>query len=144
MIVYDLVCEGSHTFEGWFASAEAFDTQCSSGLLSCPVCATHAVRRLPPAPYLNTGAAAPAPRAQAAEEVAALEQLRQRLVAYVLEHTEDVGRGFTEEARRIHRQEAAQRAIRGQATRAEVTELREEGVEVLALPLPPVPPDRTH
>ena len=59
----------------------------------------------------------------------AVDRLRRWVAA-----TEDVGRGFADEARRIHNQEAPERAIRGVATPAEARALVEEGVPVLPLP----------
>ena len=54
----------------------------------------------------------------------------------IIESTEDVGDRFAEEARRIHYSEAPERAIRGSTSREEAVALREEGIEVLALPMP--------
>jgi hypothetical protein len=48
--------------------------------------------------------------------------------------TEDVGPAFAEEARRIHNQDAPERAIRGVTTPAEARALVEEGIPVLPLP----------
>ena len=48
-----------------------------------------------------------------------------------------VGGRFAEEARRIHAEEAPQRAIRGTATGEQTRELIEEGIPVLPLPIPP-------
>ena len=55
----------------------------------------------------------------------------------MIESTENVGREFPEQARRIHYGESPRRSIRGQASREEAEELREEGIEVLSLPVPP-------
>ena len=55
----------------------------------------------------------------------------------LIESTENVGREFPEQARRIHYGESPRRSIRGQASREEAEELREEGIEVLSLPVPP-------
>ncbi|PKO50165.1 MAG: DUF1178 domain-containing protein, partial [Betaproteobacteria bacterium HGW-Betaproteobacteria-21] len=54
MIVLDLVCPQDHRFEGWFASASAFDDQLRRRLVSCPVCGASDVRRMPSAPYVQT------------------------------------------------------------------------------------------
>ena len=54
----------------------------------------------------------------------------------MLANTEDVGERFADEARRIHYGEAAERGIRGQATPDEREALRDEGIEVMPLPLP--------
>ena len=59
-----------------------------------------------------------------------------RAVRQVLSHTEDVGERFPEEARRIHYGEVEERGIRGRATKEDADALREEGIEVMALPLP--------
>lgn len=58
------------------------------------------------------------------------------MVRHVLAHTEDVGPQFAEEARKIHYGESQARHIRGQATREETEALLDEGIEVLALPVP--------
>jgi hypothetical protein len=52
----------------------------------------------------------------------------------IVRAAEDVGRRFPEEARRIHYDEAPARPIRGQASREETAELREEGIDVSPLP----------
>ena len=54
----------------------------------------------------------------------------------VLEKTEDVGERFPEEARRIHYGEIEERGIRGQATADEAKALKDEGIDVVALPVP--------
>jgi hypothetical protein len=50
--------------------------------------------------------------------------------------TEDVGERFPEEARRIHYGEAEARGIRGKASAEDAQALREEGIEVVSLPMP--------
>jgi hypothetical protein len=59
------------------------------------------------------------------------------VVETLLEKTVDVGRAFPEEARKIHYKEAPERAIRGTATANEVEALRDEGIEVMSLPIAP-------
>ncbi len=66
-----------------------------------------------------------------AEQAAFLAALR-----HVIKHTEDVGERFADEARRIHYGDAEARNIRGQASLREASELMEEGIEVMPLPLP--------
>ena len=52
-------------------------------------------------------------------------------------HTDDVGTKFAEVARAMHAGDEPERAIRGQATSAEVEALLEEGVGVLPMPAAP-------
>ena len=140
MKVLDLACAQDHRFEGWFDSDEDEASQRERGLLSCPLCGDVDIRRLPSAPRLNLGAAAPA---QATDQTLALpapgdmQAQWLRAVRHMLAHTEDVGERFADEARRIHYGEVPQRGIRGQATPDDAESLREEGIEVMSLPLPP-------
>ena len=56
-------------------------------------------------------------------------------VRHMLEHTDDVGERFPEEARRIHYGETEARGIRGQATPNERRALLDEGIEIMSVPL---------
>ena len=143
MIVYDLLCDNAHRFEGWFASAEAFAHQHEAGGLSCPMCGSSSVHKQLSAPYVQTkGGETGQPAVMADPEL--LETMRRKLIEVILENTEDVGQRFPEEARAIHYKDAPERAIRGVASAAETRALREEGVEVFALPGPALPKDKLH
>ena len=45
MIKYQLICDLTHEFEGWFQTGDAFDAQNEAGLVTCPVCDSVKVRR---------------------------------------------------------------------------------------------------
>ena len=45
MIKYQLICDLTHEFEGWFQTGDAFDAQNQAGLVTCPVCDSVKVRR---------------------------------------------------------------------------------------------------
>lgn len=134
MKVFNLACEHDHPFEGWFASAEDYDDQLGRGLLECPVCASRQVRKMLSAPRLNLSSAESASATAPTPEAAQAMMLR--LARHLVKNTEDVGERFAEEARRIHYKEAPERGIRGQASPEEARELAQEGIEVLALPIP--------
>lgn len=137
MIVFDLICREQHRFEGWFASGEEFTAQQSRGLLACPVCGGAHVEKLPTAKIRKQSEAAAPAQAGAPQTQEAVKVEASRIIDYILTHSEDVGKGFAEEARRIYYQESPQRSIRGVATRAEAEDLHEEGVPVFSLPVPP-------
>lgn len=155
MLVLNLGCAQGHCFEGWFGSAQDFESQQTRGLVSCPVCASAEVQRLPSAPRLNVAhlrqeKASTAPR-QASEQppgppaeqgartpeaaaVSSLQQAALQALRQVMAKTEDVGERFAEEARRMHYGETEERAIRGRASREDALALVEEGIELIALP----------
>ena len=143
MKVLDLLCSRDHRFEGWFGSEEDFILQGHRGLLECPMCGDKSIARVPSAPRLNvSGAREPAkqpdsPSGPAAEPVNhTTPAVWLRAVQHVLATTVDVGDRFADEARRIHYGETNERPIRGRATPEEAESLRDEGIEVMALPLP--------
>jgi hypothetical protein len=144
MKVLNLRCSNGHGFEGWFASDDEFMEQNGSGLLQCPLCADSVVTRLPTAPRLNLSGAredtSPAAAVVAPPSpehpLQDLQAVWLRAVRHVLANTEDVGERFAEEARRIHYGEAAERGIRGQVSHEQRDELIDEGIEIIALPLP--------
>ena len=135
MKVIDLRCHNGHGFEGWFASDEEFLEQNGRRMIACPLCDDSVIVRLPSAPRLNLSGAR---EVVAAEPVAQVDVQAQwlRAVRHVLANTEDVGERFANEARRIHYGDAAERGIRGQATPGEREALRDEGIEVMPLPVP--------
>lgn len=137
MKVLNLRCANGHGFEGWFASEDEFLEQNGRGLVECPLCADRVITRLPSAPRLNlSGAREPAPP-QAAPVKADLQAQWLEAVRHAIAHTDDVGERFAEEARRIHYGEVEARGIRGRATPDEREALRDEGIEVFSLPIPP-------
>ena len=139
MKVLDLQCPHDHRFEGWFASADDFESQLSRKLVACPICGATEVSRLPSAPRLNLSGATSASNAskeKAAADAGELQAHLMRALREVLEKTENVGDRFAEEARRIHYNEAPARSIRGVTTPEDARALVEEGIDVMPLPVP--------
>ena len=137
MKVFNLSCDLEHAFEGWFASHEDFDRQSAAGLVTCPVCGSHAVQKLLSAPRLNiSGAQEPAVAKEpvALPNEAAMRSMLAQMARHIVASTEDVGERFPEEARRIHYEEAPRRSIRGVASKDEAAALEDEGIDVMPLP----------
>ncbi len=138
MIHYRLRCSAAHEFEGWFPSIEAFDAQAAGGLVVCPHCDDTDVTRALMAPRIATNrelvpvrhTAGPAP-------VNVRAQLR-RLRAEIEASCDDVGDDFAAEARRIHDGEAPRRGIYGQTTPDEAEALRDDGIDIAAIPWVPL------
>ena len=152
MIVFDLLCGEGHRFEGWFGSAEDFASQRDRKLLSCPSCGSAKVKRVPSATRANLGAPEPksqprpakapaapvkTPDMEGKDPFAVAQMLYSRMLDELLTKSEDVGKEFPAEARKIFYNESPARAIRGQATNEQHQELLEEGIPVARLPVPP-------
>ena len=145
MIKFALACDKGHGFESWFPDGAAYQKQARRGLIACPQCGSTRVEKAIMAPAV-VGAGRPErePSAEAPVAVALIDE-RQRALREAVRNlrreieanTDDVGAKFPEIARAIHTGEAPKRAIRGQASRAEVEALLEEGVGVLPMPFAP-------
>ena len=151
MIRYSLVCDKGHTFESWFANSAAYDKQAKRKLVACPLCDSVKVEKAIMAPRLarkdkSTSmpepVEAPAPAAppmpvmispQEREFRAKLKELRDHLTA----NSDDVGKKFPEEARKMHYGEIEHRSIYGEATAEDAKALHEEGIEFHPLPVLP-------
>ena len=166
MIVFTLRCRDGHEFETWFRDGATYERQARRGLVTCPECGSTEVEKAvmaprlgrstksdptprenqhretqheaqpeagPEAPAAPPAAATPDPAPTPAEFRRALQVLRN----YVETNCENVGKGFAEEARRIHKGEAKARGIYGDATPAEAEKLAEDGIEVAAIPWVP-------
>ena len=158
MIRYALRCERDHTFESWFQSSSAFDSQVKRKLVACPVCESTKVEKAimapqvvsqrgretapaaaavpEPQPEVSAPGAQPLVMAQERELRAKLRELRDHIV----KNADNVGEHFPNEARKMHYGEIDHRPIYGEASPEEARALIDEGVEVS--PLPVLPEDR--
>jgi hypothetical protein len=154
MIKYDLRCERGHSFESWFQSSSAYDSQHKRKLVTCPTCSSAKVEKAIMAPRLagtkkrgktpepattespSTASPAPLMMAQERELRAKLKELRD----HVVKNADNVGEQFPNEARKMHYGDIEHRPIYGEASPDEAKSLVEEGIEVM--PLPVLPEDR--
>lgn len=152
MIIYDLICDSSHEFEGWFKNADDMVSQQSAGLLTCPFCDSENITKKPSAVRLGkkSNSLQVVPSAvnqqiavgdgQSSEKFAQLQKMLGQVHSYIEHNFKDVGNRFSEEAISIHRGEKDPDNIRGIASHEQIREMAKEGIE--ALPLPPKPIDR--
>jgi hypothetical protein len=148
MIRYDLICENGHEFDGWFSDSASYDAQAARGLVECTHCCSTRIKKQLMAPRVaakSNKRDVSAPQPMAAPMVAGpvdprmaeMMNIVRAYRAHVMEHSENVGPRFAEEARKIHYKEADARGIYGQATPDEAKDLLEEGIDVHPLPILP-------
>ncbi len=133
MIVFDLQCDARHGFEAWFASSAAYESQRTGGLIACPYCAS-----------TDVGKAVMAPRIAPKGGEMSMSDVLPKLAALQAEMLKDstwVGDKFVQKARAMDAGEADKATIHGTATRDEARALREDGIGVMPLVAPVVPPE---
>ncbi|MCB1373930.1 MAG: DUF1178 family protein [Rhodobacteraceae bacterium] len=135
MIRYALRCTQDHRFESWFGSSADFDRLLSAGLVSCAVCGSPEVQKDLMAPSLaGAGAEAPDPAPTLSAPLSPAEQAMAELRRRIEARSENVGRDFAAEARRIHEGSSPDRPIIGEAKPSEARALIEDGIPVAPLP----------
>jgi hypothetical protein len=157
MIRYSLRCERNHSFDSWFQSSSAYDSQVKRKLVTCPACGSAKIEKAIMAPQIvskkGRDIAAPEPAAAVPAEVTAPastpllmaqeRELRAKLKElrdHIVKNADNVGERFPNEARKMHYGDIEHRPIYGEASPDEARALVEEGVEVS--PLPVLPEDR--
>jgi hypothetical protein len=127
MIAFDLFCSNGHRFECWFKDSASFEEQKSSGIITCPICNDHQVKKAFSAFAIKKNGG------EKREEIDSSQAL-QLVNEYIEKHFEDVGTNFYKEALKIHYGEAEKRNIKGTATTEEEVILKEEGVQFFKVP----------
>ena len=154
MVIYDLICDLRHQFEGWFSNSEDFAAQQKSAMLSCPVCGSLDITKKLATPKVGRKSNATAigsnevvkPSSQVlgsvnpgeAERYTKMQNMLLKMHDFIDSNFEDVGNKFASEALSMHKGEKEVGNIRGTASSDELKELAEEGVSALPLPAKPI------
>jgi hypothetical protein len=138
MIVFDLRCaDGCAVFEGWFRSGSDFAEQNGRDLVQCPYCGSASVEKAPMAPRVGRSGVTSDVVKEMLGELASLQ-------TKLLRGSEWVGSDLPDTARAMHLGEIEPRPIHGQASAEDAKSLIDEGVPVLPLPLPVMPPRQVN
>ena len=134
MIKYSLKCKNcSIEFESWFGSSREFDRLKKLKLLNCQSCNSLKIEKSLMSPNLaNTK------KKNNFQNIKKYELVKKKLKKYqkfVKENFDYVGDNFSYEARSIHYGDKKnKKGIYGKASKEEITELREEGIETTMIP----------
>ena len=132
MIVFNLQCSDcSHSFEGWFGSSKSCETQIKKKLVQCVSCGSSNITKELSRPNVSVKKTNVTPN----EKV--LRDFRNKVKEvnkFVKQNFEFVGDQFAYEARKIHYSKSNKKPVYGNATKEEVTDLSDEGIEVTSIP----------
>ena len=134
MIKYSIKCNDCSTcFDSWFASSKEFEKIKKMDLLTCHNCNSKNIDKSLMAPnVLNSK------KNLKIEEDKKYIDVKKKLKEYqkfIKKNFEYVGDNFSYEARSIHyNKKKSKKGIYGQATKDEVKELKEEGIESEMIP----------
>lgn len=167
LFIVDLACDGGHHFEGWYADAQEYRDLAEGGEVTCPLCQSANVTRMPSATHISTATSrgekrrleepksAPAPLSPMTQHTpiasaapttspapVPMPMEMQKALSRVLDHVrrthEDAGAAFAEKAIRMHRGEEEERPIHGHTTPEDERRMNEEGVAYAKIPIPDI------
>ena len=134
MIKYALICKSCKLeFESWFGSSKEFDRLKKMKLLNCQSCNSIKVEKSLMSPNLSNNK-----KKISNPNELKFQEVKQKLREYkkfVKDNFDFVGENFAYEARSLHyNKKNKKKGIYGSATKNEIQELKEEGVEAEMIP----------
>ena len=135
MIKYKLTCKNCNIlFDSWFASSNEFEKLKRKKLLNCHSCNSPKIEKTLMAPKLMNRSYLK----NSEEKNIKLKEVKNKIKEYqkfIKENFDYVGNNFAYEARSIHyNQKKKNKGIYGTASKKEIIELKEEGVEAELIP----------
>lgn len=140
MIVFDLQCICGCQFEGWFDDRQDFERLRMDGLIDCPHCGSDEIHKLL-SPVKTLSCSRPPKMDSTVTEnnqeasPEAVVQFFHSVEKFVKDNFEDVGSDLAKEALKMQYGVIEPKNIRGCATEDEEQLLREEGIELIKVPI---------
>ena len=133
MIRYDLVCENEHFFESWFKDSKTYQKQLKANEIVCPECSSCSISKSLMAPGIPKKTNTKNGNVIANSSSSTLNNAIRKIRNEIKKNSEYVGDKFPEEARKIHYNEAEMRSIYGEASKKEITDLVDEGIDIIQI-----------
>lgn len=135
MIKYKLICKNcDFSFDSWFASSKEYEKLKSKNFLNCHKCNSQKVEKTLMAPQFINRNSIDNPKKRNTK----LNEIKNKIKEYqkfIKSNFDYVGENFAYEARSLHyNKKNKKKGIYGSATKNEIQELKEEGVEAEMIP----------
>ena len=135
MIKYKLICKNcEYSFDSWFASSREFEKLKKKNFLNCLKCNSKKIQKTLMAPKLMNSFSLK----KSDTNIIKYKELNKKIKEYqnfIKKNFEYVGKNFAYEARSIHYDDKKKtKGIYGIASKDEIKELKEEGIEASTIP----------
>jgi hypothetical protein len=130
MIKYKLICKNcSNLFDSWFSSSKKYEKLKKQNYINCHICNSLSVEKTLMSPsVIRSGKDSKV--AIKDDEYKKIKKKISEYQKFIKKNFEYVGENFAYEARSIHyRNKKKSKGIYGSASKGELRELREEGIE---------------
>ena len=151
MIKYKLKCKSiycseKNEFDGWFQNFEAFQSQMTNGLITCPLCGSHNIIKLLATPNVRKV------KPQTSENIKVennsnltnseksfvgnenITTMLRTIKKEIQKNSTFVGDKFVSKARSMKEGKISEKPIHGHGTNEDIQELRDDGIDVVSIP----------
>ena len=133
MIKYLLKCSSKHEFESWFSESKEYEKLKKRNLIECIFCGSKDVDKSIMSPNI-IGTNKIEKKKFKINEFNKIKKDLIRVKKFVEKNFEFVGKNFSREVREIYYDNKKKKNIYGTATLKEKLELKEEGIDLVAIP----------
>ena len=135
MIKYRLICKDCETtFDSWFSSSKEYERLKKKDFVNCHICNSLSVEKTLMSPTVLM----PKNVSKIDSQIQKYKKTKKVILKYqqfIKKNFDYVGENFTYEARSLHfKNKRASKGIYGTATKENLKELKEEGIEVEIIP----------
>tara|TARA_Y100000590_G_scaffold437966_1_gene560224 strand:+ start:1316 stop:1741 length:426 start_codon:yes stop_codon:yes gene_type:complete len=134
MIKYKLNCKNCRSvFDSWFASSKEFEKLKKMKLINCDSCKSLNIEKSIMSPSISSNSSSK--KEKSSSKMHEVKSKIKEFQSYIEKNFEYVGEKFSYEARSIHYGEKkTKKAIYGNASSEDISELKEEGIETMQIP----------
>jgi len=133
MIKYNLKCKNKHEFESWFSDSKEFEKLKSKKMIECTLCGTKVIEKSIMSPNVLSKEEKEN-RIKSSKNLRKIKEDLLKMRDFVEKNFEYVGNDFPREVRNIYYDKRKNKNIYGKVTEEETEELKEEGIELTAIP----------
>ena len=135
MIKYSLICKDcNNNFDSWFSTSKEYERLKKKKFLSCHICNSFSVEKTLMSPSIFM----PQNDSKTDNQIQKYKKTKEVILKYqefIKKNFDYVGERFAYEARSVHyKNKKASKGIYGTATKEDLRELKEEGIETEIIP----------
>ena len=135
MIKYRLICKDcENTFDSWFSSSKEYERLKKKNFVNCHICNSLNVEKtlMSPSVFMSKNDFKTNNQSQKYKET---KKVMLKYQEFIKKNFDYVGKNFAYEARSVHyKNKKISKGIYGSATKEELKELKEEGIETEMIP----------
>jgi|TARA_B110000037_G_scaffold69058_1_gene83586 hypothetical protein len=135
MIKYRLICKDcENTFDSWFSSSKEYERLKKKNFVNCHICNSLNVEKtlMSPSVFMSKNDFKTNNQSQKYKET---KKVMLKYQEFIKKNFDYVGKNFAYEARSVHyKNKKISKGIYGTATKKDIKELKEEGIETETIP----------